>query len=227
MKISTILLDLDDTILDFKASERASIIKLMEYLNVKVTEDRINKYHEIDNLYWQRYEKKEITKDVIFKERFKVFFEDYCLCKFDDYENINDIYFSYLTTNVYLIPSSIEFLEKIKEHFKVYVITNGVKFVQEKRIELSSLKKYFDKIYISEEIGLQKPDKNFFLYVLNDTKSNKENTIVIGDSLTSDITGANNTGLKSIWFNPTEKNCFGISPTYTVKNYQEILNILL
>ena len=143
--------------------------------------------------------------------------------------NINDdpvkasyTFLEYLSEGAYLIGDTYKVLEKLSKKYKLYVITNGVAKVQYPRIAKVGIDKFFTNVFVSEEIGYQKPKKEFFDYVANNIEGfNKEEAIVIGDSLSSDIKGAIEYGIDTCWFNPNKNEC-ELNITYSITSIDEI-----
>ncbi len=227
MKYKTILIDIDDTLLDFQKSEKIAIQKTMEYYNVKPTDKLIRRYKEINLKYWRMFERKEIEREALLVARFKEFFGS--LNKNDlNFSEVNDIYFSILASFPVEIEGAEQFLIDLSENYDIYAITNGVKRVQIKRLSLVNITKYFKKIYISEEVGYQKPDVRFFEYVLDDLNiNNRKEVLIIGDSLTSDIKGGINSNIDTMWYNPHYLPIGdGYNYTYELFNYNEFYKII-
>lgn len=225
MNYKVILIDLDDTLLDFQKSEEYAIRKTMETLGISPTDELVKVYKEINQKYWKMFERKEITRDDLLKARFKEFCELLNLQN-KDYAVINDTYFKNLSTMPFEIDGAYDFLEKLSQYYDIYVITNGVKKVQEKRLSLVNIGKFFKKIYISEEIGYHKPQLEYFNYVLNDLHIiNKKDVLIIGDSLSSDIQGGINSNIDTVWYNPKNKKT-DIKYTYMINNYNDFFKII-
>ena len=195
-----VLLDIDDTILDFKACERNAIQKTMEKYGVKPNNELVEKYSKINKSLWELFEKKEITKAELLVRRFEMFFHP--LGVFEKANEINKNYLNYLSGEVFFVKDAVEFCKKLKEKCKVYVVTNGVKSTQVRRLDKSMLLEYFDDVFISEDVGYQKPDVRFFVYVYDRIgMPKKDEMIILGDSKTSDIQGGINFGITTCWFN--------------------------
>lgn len=225
MNYKVLLIDLDDTLLDFQKSEEYAIRKTMETLEINPTDELVNVYKQINQKYWKMFERKEITRDDLLKARFKEFCELLNLQN-EDYAIINDTYFNNLSTMPFEINGAYQFLEKLSLDYDIYVITNGVKKVQEKRLSLVNIGKFFKKIYISEEIGYHKPQLEYFNYVLNDLHiTNKNEVLIIGDSLSSDIQGGINSNIDTMWYNPKNKNT-DVKYTYMINNYDDFFRII-
>lgn len=220
-----LLLDLDDTILDFQKSEKVAIVKLMEKYDVIPTEELIIRYHNINKKYWGLFEEGKIEKSKLLVERFVEFFST--LDRFDiDAEQVNIDYFDILANVPFELYGAYEFLEAVSKKYEIYIITNGAVQVQSRRLSKVNVTKFFKKVYMSEAIGYQKPDVRYFEYVLKDLNlANKKEVIIIGDSASSDIQGGINIGIDTIWYNPNKKTSH-VKATYEVQNYQEILSIL-
>ena len=225
-KYKVLLIDLDDTILSFSKAEAYSIKKVCEYYNIEVNDEIIKLYKDINLKYWHMLERKEITREKLLEERFKEFFK-MINCEAENTDKANDIYFSFLTSVVFYIDGSVNALKKLKEKYKIYLITNGVKMVQEKRLSLASdVACLLDGKYVSETIGYPKPTKEYMDYVLDDLKIDKKELLIIGDSVTSDMMLGINNGIDTCWFNEEYKKT-DANITYEVHNYDDILRLLM
>ncbi len=202
-KYDVLLFDIDGTIFDFNKSESESIGKLMEYYGIPVTDENRTKYHLINQVWWERLERGEYTREEILRNRFTEFFGGFGI-NIDGAES-DSIYRSFLSEGCDLIEGAAEALTYLKDsgRYKMYIVTNGVAKTQYRRIEKSGLDKWFDGIFISEEVGSQKPQPEFFDHCLEKMgRCDRENMLIIGDSLTSDIKGGNNAGIDTLWYNP-------------------------
>lgn len=219
-----LLMDLDNTILDFTRSEREALTKALEKYNIKATDELLERYASINQKYWTLLERKEITREEILYKRFEEFFLTSFSTKIDGYE-INEIYHNYLVNLGYPLPESEAFLKKAKTlGYKIFIISNGSKNINPSRINVSGLKDYFDEVYISEDQGYDKPDVRFFNNLFK-KYPHKEQMVIIGDSLSSDIQSGINLGLPTIWFNPTSKT--SDKPDYEIKSLNEIFDIVV
>lgn len=223
-KYKIILLDIDDTILDFKKCEVNAITKTICNYGISATEELTNRYSEINQSLWKAFERKEITKPELLTKRFEMFFNP--LGVYENSEEINKVYLDYLSNETFLIPGAIELLEALKE-YKVYVVTNAVARVQNSRLSKAGLYDYFDDVFVSELIGYQKPDVRFYndIYKLIGSPR-KEDIIVLGDSLSSDIQGGINFGVDTCWFNPHHKKSDSIKANYEIDNLLDFLKII-
>lgn len=226
-KITTILWDVDNTLLDFNYSMRNSLRQCFRTVGVKVTEDMIDRYTEINEGWWKRLERGEVTKEQLLNGRFADFFAAYGLEQIDvekfrmEYQrNLGNIY-SYL-------DDSLTICKALQTKFKQYVVTNGVASTQRSKLGLSGFADVMEDMFISEEVGHNKPDKGFFEYCLEHVEEKEpERILIVGDSLTSDIKGGNSVGIKTCWYNPSEKPLQdGMAVDYEISDLHQIYDIL-
>lgn len=219
-----LIFDLDDTILDFKSCEEKALYKLFELFGIEYSIPNINMYKKINNLIWNQIEQGIITKENGLNKRFKLFFKK---LNIDYKDNINIIFSSYLADNSDTIKDACNVLNILrKENYKIFAASNGITNIQLKRLTLSNLISYFDKIYISDSIGYDKPHKKFFEHIFLDNPNLKiNNTLFIGDNINADIKGANNFNIDTVFYNPYLITPT-IKPTYNIKQLNELLNIL-
>lgn len=224
MKYTTLLLDLDETLFDFSKSESFAIDKLMEKYNIPVTEENRRLYSDINEGKWRRLECGEITRPQLFIERFEDFFEKTGVGA--DAAQANLLYMRLLSQAGFILDGALEICEKLSEGYSLYLVTNGTKTVQNSRLNGSPIMRYIKDVFISEEIGFNKPQKEYFDYVLKHIEEkDRAKILVVGDSLSSDVAGAENSGLDSCWVNRKNQN-IETSSTYTIGYITEIFNIL-
>ncbi len=226
-KYEFILFDADATLLDFKRSEYEAVRDVLSFYSLPFDDEVIEKYSEINDKYWRMLERGEIEKKFLYAARWRELCETY---SFDcDAEEMSKIYIDFISTKSYLICGAEDICKKLYGKVKLYIITNGNKKVQNGRFNTSPLYKYFEKCFISEDIGYEKPRIEFFDKVASDIEGfSRDKAIVIGDSLTSDIAGGINAGIDTCWFNPKSKNApDGVSITYTVSDLSQIEDIVL
>lgn len=228
MKYNLFLFDLDDTLLDFKASEKLSFTKTVEHFDIDNSSDHFFDRYKIENEYlWQELERGKITKDFLKVERFKKTLSAFNL-KHIAPEEMANYYLCQLPNHVVLIDGAVDLLKSLKPHGEIGIITNGIKHIQDERIKHSDLKDYIDFVAVSEVCGFAKPDVRFFEYASKMAKNfSKEKTIIIGDRLDADVLGAINFGIDSCWFNRHKVERNSSQPTYEVHTLPEIKNILL
>ena len=224
MKYTTLLFDSDDTLLDFHASERRAIFEAFEKAELYFDEEMLSVYSAVNQGLWKALERGELTTDELLVERFRCFFEKYGYSY--DPKEFNDLYFHCLADTDFVIDGAIEVLEALKDRYELDIITNGVGYIQTSRLGKSGLRKYFKHLFISGEMGANKPSRRFFDHVLDRVEEkDRSRILVIGDSLTSDIKGAVGCGLDSLYIG-SENDITDILPTYRVDNIRQILNIL-
>lgn len=226
-KYTIVLFDADATLFDFKRSEYEAVKDCLAFAGLPTTDDVIEKYSEINDGYWKKLERGEVTKNELFTARWRDLI-DYYGFEFDA-QKIADTYPQKLAERVYLICGAEDICKKLYGKFRLYIITNGFAKIQHGRFDQSVLKKYFENIFISEEIGAEKPSIDYFNAVAAAIPDfDREKALVIGDSVTSDIKGGIAAGIDTCWFNPNRKIApDGMNMTYIINDLSEIENILL
>ena len=226
--IKVILWDVDGTLLDFKKSEYAAIKKCFEIFNLgECTDEMIKRYSVINKGYWEKLERKEITKQEVLLNRFVDFFATENIHT-DCAEAFNKEYQLQLGETICFCDNSYELLKNLKGKVKQYAVTNGTKVAQDRKLLKSGFNEIFDGIFISEEVGCEKPGIEFFEYVFKHIGNyEKEELLIVGDSLTSDIQGGNNAGIVCCWYNPkNEKKDTNLRIDYEIDNLNNIMEIL-
>ena len=226
MKYEFLLFDADHTLFDFKTGEYFALKEALEELSLPSTDHHIERYSEINMKYWKMLERGEIDKKSLMLARFVEFAREFGFEA--KAQPLSDLYMSNLSRQAQLFDGALELIEKLSLKHRLFIITNGVKSTQDGRFGISPITKYFEKIFISEVVGAETPSLEFFDAVINGIEGfEKQKAIVIGDSLSSDIKGAVNAGIDCIWYNPDSKEApQGWNITYTVRCFDEILNIL-
>ncbi len=219
MKYSSLFLDLDNTLLDFDIAEAVAVRKVLAKHSLPCDDEAVKVYSQINLSFWKRFEMGEIPKNAIFEGRFCAFLEHYGCT--GDVSAISKDYCQNLAEGYFTVNGAIEILAYLKNKgYKLYATTNGFSFTQYNRIKHSGLEPFFDNVFISEDAGHQKPEKEYFDYVLSHIpEKDKSRILVVGDSQSSDILGGINSGLDTCWFNPKND-----TPKY--KNNYEIASLL-
>ena len=201
--ISTILWDVDGTLLDFIAAEKAAIKTLFGEFNLgQCSDEMIKRYSEINKTYWQRLERGEITKQEVLVGRFKEFFKSEGI-DISVVEEFNSLYQLRLGDTIVYHDDSLEIIKSLQGRVRQYVVSNGTVEAQSKKLRLSGLGELVDGLFLSEHIGVEKPNIEFFDKVLEEIKpADRSSILIVGDSLTSDIQGGNNAGIVTCWYNP-------------------------
>lgn len=223
-----LLWDIDGTVLDFLAAERTAIKTLFfQYGFGECTDEMADRYSAINVKYWHKLEKGEMTKQEIMVERFREFFE---LEGVDDSktEQFNLDYQLALGDTIVFCENAKEILESQKGRYVLIAITNGTKRAQSKKLRASGLDRIFDFIFISEDVGAEKPSPGYFEKVIETAGiTDRAEALVIGDSLTSDIAGGKGAGMATCWYNPEGlENNRGVKPDMEIRSLSEIEGIL-
>lgn len=227
MKYNLFLFDLDDTLLDFQASEKLCFTQTFIHFGVKdLLEETHKTYKTENNLLWKQLERGEVDKDFLKVERFKRTLD---IHKIEiPPHDMSEFYLEQLPKHVVLIDGAVDVLKHVKQFGEVGIITNGIEYTQRERIKNSDLKDYIDFIAVSEECGFAKPDVRFFEFAANRSKNfAKDSTIIIGDRFDADIVGAINFGIDSLWFNQhKEPNISDLRPTFEAHSLAQVKKIL-
>lgn len=226
MKYRDLLFDFDDTLLDFKKTEEDAFYHALSRCNLKAEEGYLQLYSEINHKKWMQLNEGLIDKQEIFSTRFAEFFEQVGI-QYDGVE-FNRVYMQALSEPVHYVEDVVEVLQKLSKEHNIYVITNGVRAVQEPRLARSEFKSYIKDVFISEVIGHEKPQQEYFEAVFSQIPGwKKEKALIIGDSLTSDIRGGNRMGIDTCWFNPEGKPQNGTDHAdYEIKKLKELLELV-
>ena len=219
MTYKYILLDADDTLFDFQLAQERSLNEVFQKVGIPLEHKKT--YKEISHGLWAKLEKKEITLSELKTSRFTLLL-DQINHKTDI--DVEMLYENTLAAHDELLEGAREFLDIISKKYHLILISNGMPNIQHPRLNSSKLKDYFEEIFISDEMGAQKPSKEFFDIVFNKIKANKKDCLIIGDSLTSDILGGYNYKIDTCWLNFEKKT--NDLPTYCCDSYESILKIL-
>lgn len=222
--IKAVLIDIDDTIFDFEKCSKNSFLKTLEKFNLKFKEEDFSYFNKVNDILWTKQKLGEINIKEVFMKR------DYLMGKYFnlDIERglFNDLFVKFLYDEIEMVDGIEDLLLYLSDKYKIFTASNGIFKMQENRLKKSNLDKYFDKIFVSDKIGFEKPDKKFFQKIMDLTKFSNDDLIMIGDSIKSDIIGAKNSKIKSIYFNKEDKKISDKNFTYQVKNLSEIKKIL-
>jgi len=224
--VQTILFDVDDTLLNFGAWEIEALRSSFSESSYMLTEQIFSLYQEINHDLWRRFEKGEIDKKTIFDTRFVKLFQAVGIS--GDGVDFEQRYQMKLGAGVVLIEGAIEVLGYLQKKYDIYIVTNGVSKTQKSKLHLSKIEEYVKDIFISEDIGYNKPMREFYEYCFAHIGNiDKAKTIIIGDSLTSDMCGGENAGIVTCWYNPKERiNDLGVQIDYEIKTLYELYEIL-
>ena len=224
--IRNLLLDLDDTLLDFKRAEAIAIRETMAELGIEPSDENVALYSRINRSCWAKLELGEYTRDEVLHNRFDMFFA--ALGVTGDAHATQKIYEYKLSLGAFYLDGAVELLNSLLGKYRLYLATNGIVNVQTRRIKDSGIGKYFDGIFVSEKIGYNKPDKRFFDSVFEAIPDFRhDETLIVGDGLASDIKGGINAGIKTVYFNPRRlENTTGIIPDYEIGSLSELPTLI-
>ena len=222
MRYTTVLFDADNTLFDFSKAERAALDDALTAFGVTPDEKKARHYSAVNDMMWKKLERGEISKSVLRVARFEVFCRD---CELDvDVPALAVAYTDRLAEKAFLLPGALATCRTLAAFCDLYLITNGLKAVQEKRFAASPLKPFFKGLFISEAVGAEKPDPAYFAAVARAIDGfDPAKTLVVGDSLTSDIAGGIAAGLDTCWFNPKHLKNPGLPVTYTVDRLEDVI----
>ena len=226
MAIKHVLLDLDDTLFDFKRSERYSISLTLSGFGITPTDETVSLYSSINKSCWEALERKEMTRGEVLVKRFERLLS--ALGKSGDPKKIKELYENTLSECHFLVPGAEELIDSLRGRYTLSIASNGTARVQDKRIAKSGLAPLFDHIFISEKLGADKPSKIFFDKCF-EALGNPDpcQVVIVGDSMSSDIKGGVIYGMHTIRFTPGGKEIYGdIRPEYEAVSLKEIPDII-
>ena len=196
-----LFLDLDDTILDFHKAERIALGKTLSAFGLEPTELVLARYHIINKQHWERLERGELTRDQVQEGRFRVLFEE--LGREVDAVAVTRAYEHNLGIGHYFLPGAQEAVERLHRKYRLFLASNGTASVQHSRLTSAGLYPYFEKVFVSQDIGYNKPSREYFHACFAQIPGfDPKKAIMVGDSLTSDILGGIRAGIKTCWVNP-------------------------
>ena len=223
--IKFIFLDLDDTILDFHRSEAVALRKTLQSLNVDPTDAVISRYSEINREHWKALERKELTREQVLTGRFRQLFLELGM---NVSPNVaQSLYEKNLSESHFFIDGAPRLLMTLSRKYPLYIASNGTTIVQTSRIASAGIGRYFKDIFLSQQLGADKPQIEFFERATGQIDGYKpEEAIILGDSLTSDIQGGINAGMHTCWFNPHHRQRENITPEFEIADLAEFDNVL-
>ena len=223
--IEFLFLDLDDTILDFKKAERIAIAKTIRDFDVEPTEEVLNRYHVINKWHWEQLELGRLTRAEVLENRFAVLFQE--LGKEVNATACARTYEKNLSIGHYFLPGAGEAVDSLHKKYRLFLASNGTASVQKGRMTSANLYRFFEKVFVSQEIGYNKPSKAYFDACFAQIPGfDPAKAVMVGDSLSSDIKGGINAGIKTVWVNPDHKNCGDIRPDYEIEALSQLEALL-
>lgn len=222
-RYKTVLLDADGTLLDFEATERQALRRTLENRGVTLDERHMETYLGINRPLWDAMHRGEVAQEALMVERFVRFAQALGLDA--DAEEWNEEYLDYLGDCGDVIPGAVELLAALKPHCTLVLATNGQQDAQRRRLAGNPIAPYLDHVFISQEMGIAKPDKGYFDHILDALHADRATTVMVGDDLGSDIQGAINAGIDSIWY--SQKKERSPLPTYQADSLEQVAAIIL
>lgn len=226
-RYNCIMMDIDNTLLDFDAAERKALLETLQQFSLPCDEAAISRYHEINSSLWGELNKGKIRRDKLVVERFDRFVKEVGAAA--KATELNRAYTEHLATHADVIPGAEEALQELAEVATMIAVSNGTESVERGRLKLSGFEKYFDDIFISEAVGVSKPNPKIFQMAMRKLGiEHSDKVLVVGDSLSADIQGGVNAGLDTCWVNMNGlENESGLTPTYEVKALSELYPIVM
>lgn len=199
-----LFLDLDDTILDFQKAEHVALSKTLKEFGLEPTERVLKRYNLINKAHWEALERKELTREQVLVGRFQVLFEEMGITV--EPVQVARAYEHNLSIGHWFLPGAEEAVERLSKKYKLYLASNGTAKVQAGRLASANISRFFEEVFVSQEIGANKPSPEYFERCFARIPGlDKSKTIMVGDSLTSDILGGQNAGIATCWVNPHHK----------------------
>ena len=202
--IEYLFLDLDDTIMDFHQAERVAISATLRDFGIDPTQAVLSRYHAINKWHWEQLELGAMTRQQVLEGRFQVLFNE--LGVSSDPAAVTAAYAGNLSRGHWFLPGAEEALEKLYPKYRLFLASNGTASVQKGRMTSANLYRFFEQVFVSQEIGFNKPAKAYFDICFSRIPGfDPEKAMIVGDSLTSDIRGGNNAGIRTCWVNPSHQ----------------------
>ena len=226
-KYNCIMMDIDNTLLDFDAAEHKALLETLQQFSLPCDEAAVSRYHEINSSLWGELNKGKIRRDKLVVERFDRFVKEIGAAA--KATELNRAYTEHLATHADVIPGAEEALQELAEVATMIAVSNGTESVERGRPKLSGFETYFADIFISETVGVSKPNPKIFQMAMRKLGiEHSDKVLVVGDSLSADIQGGVNAGLDTCWVNMNGlENESGLTPTYEVKALRELYPIVM
>ena len=224
--IEYLCLDLDDTILDFHAAERVALEKTFRELGIAVSPETTQRYKQINILHWKMLERGEITREQVKVGRFAALVAELGVAC--DPALATPIYEKHLAVGHYFLPGAEEAVTRLAKKYRLFLASNGTAAVQAGRLTSANLYRFFEQVFVSEEVGHNKPSKEYFDAAFSRIPDfDPARAMIVGDSLTSDIRGGNNAGIRTCWVNPTHAPRDPDIPVdYEIESLAQLENLL-
>ncbi len=224
--IEFLFLDLDDTILDFHKAERIAITKTIRQFGLEPTEEVLNRYRAINKWHWEQLELGKMTRAQVVENRFGALFAEYGVDA--DQSACARAYEENLAIGHYFLPGAEAAVDRLSKKYRLFLVSNGTASVQKGRMTSANLYRFFEKVFVSQEIGHNKPSKAYFDACFAQIPGfDPKKAMIVGDSLTSDILGGIRAGIQTCWVNPNHNPAReDIRPDYKIEGLHQLEDIL-
>lgn len=224
-----LLLDADNTLLDFDAAEHAALTQVLQEYELPHDEAACETYHKVNRALWDALAQGKLNKNKLFSIRFATFMKELGVPDNGKGAEMNERYELLLSTHADLLPGALTALEELAEVATLAIVSNGAAMVQSARIADSGIERYVDGVYISEKVGAAKPSAKLFDHALKDLGiTNRSRVLVVGDDLLADIQGGLNAKLDTCWVNfANQPNESGIQPKFEIQSYEDLYRIVM
>ena len=223
--IEFLFLDLDDTILDFHKAERIAISKTIGDFGVEPTEQILGRYHVINKWHWEQLELGRMTRAQVLQGRFRVLFEELGITV--DPEAVARAYEKNLSVGHWFLPGAEEAVERLSKKYRLFLASNGTASVQKGRMTSANLYRFFEQVFVSQEIGHNKPSPDYFKGCFDRIPGfDPAKAMIVGDSLSSDIRGGINAGIRTVWVNPGHGDCGDTRPDHEIEALHQLEALL-
>ena len=221
--------DLDRTLWDFEQNSAKVLSDIFEINKLNQYISSFNlfyiTYNQINDKLWDAYRRGDIVKEIVRTRRFEMTLEELGIFDKELAGTINNYYLTESPRQKILFPNTIEILKYLQGKYSMHVLTNGFEEVQHVKLKNCGLTPYFDKVITSEKVGVLKPNPQIFKYALTETGAKSQETLMIGDDLLTDISGARNSDIDQVYFNP-KKTKHDENVTFEINNLSELTDIL-
>lgn len=224
--IEFLFLDLDDTILDFHKAERIALSKTIQSFGIEPTEEIVVRYHVINKWHWEQLELGKLTREQVLLKRFETLLSEQGIQA--DPARVQAVYEKNLSIGHYFMPGAEETVEELSKKYRLFLASNGTASVQKGRMTSANLYRFFEQVYVSQEIGHNKPSRAYFdACFARIPDFDPARAMMVGDSLTSDIRGGINAGIKTCWVNPEHNpGRADICPDYEIEALSQLPALL-
>lgn len=221
-----VLLDMDNTILDFDMAERVALGRTFTALGVVYDDETLKRYNVINVQHWEKLERGLLTRQEVLVNRFKTLFTE--IGSDCDPYITQKMYETLLAEGHWFMPGAEKMLEELHDRYRLFICSNGTASVQAGRVKSAGIAPYFEKIFVSEFMGCNKPSREYYERCFAEIPGfDRHRTIMVGDSLTSDIQGGINAGIKTCWYNPKGKSLTGsAAPDYEIQELSQLSGLL-